>query len=228
MTNMMEAVLNSGLAYGVREQGFTAPAAGKTGSSHDAWFAGYTSNLLCIVWVGFDDYTDLKITGARAAAPIWGDFMKRAIQLPRYSNPRPFNAPDGVVVVQLDKNTNRLATAACPDTYTAAFIAGTEPKETCDQATGVGGVLSKIGNFFGLKPAPPPTQQPAQPVINPAQRMASTAVNTPPAQAQPQQQQPGDKKKKGFFSRIFGAMKDDEPAPQNPQSQSPPPTAQPH
>ena len=62
MTNMMEGVINFGLGYGpVRARGFDRPAAGKTGSSHDGWFAGYTSNLLCIVWVGFDDYSDLRI-----------------------------------------------------------------------------------------------------------------------------------------------------------------------
>ena len=71
MTNMMEGVINNGTAAGVRARGFTAPAAGKTGTSHDAWFAGYTSNLLCIVWVGYDDYSDLKIEGAKSAAPIW-------------------------------------------------------------------------------------------------------------------------------------------------------------
>jgi len=53
--------------------------------------------------------------------------MKRAIALPQYSNVKDFSQPSGVVDVQLDKMTNRLANAACPDTYTAAFIAGTEP-----------------------------------------------------------------------------------------------------
>ena len=78
MTNMMEGVINNGLGYtAVRLRGFTQPAAGKTGSSHDGWFAGYTSNLLCIVWVGYDDYSDLHLSGAQTAAPIWTEFMKR-------------------------------------------------------------------------------------------------------------------------------------------------------
>ena len=64
--------------YAVRLRGFTPPAAGKTGSSHDGWFAGYTSNLLCIVWVGYDDYSDLRLSGAQTAAPIWAEFMKKA------------------------------------------------------------------------------------------------------------------------------------------------------
>ncbi len=63
--SLLEGVMNYGTAAAVRGHGFTAPAAGKTGTSHDAWFAGYTSNLICIVWVGNDDYTDIK-TGRRA------------------------------------------------------------------------------------------------------------------------------------------------------------------
>src|SRR5438067_5470502 len=90
MTDMMEGVINNGLGFSaVRGRGFQQPAAGKTGSSHDGWFAGYTSNLLCIVWVGFDDYSDLRLSGAQTAAPIWTDLMKKAAELPRYSEMKP-------------------------------------------------------------------------------------------------------------------------------------------
>ncbi|MGA7295638.1 MAG: PBP1A family penicillin-binding protein, partial [Terriglobales bacterium] len=139
MTNMLEGVMNFGTAAGVRTSGFAAPAAGKTGTSHDGWFAGYTSNLLCIVWVGYDDYSDIRLSGAQTAAPIWTDFMKKAIVLPEYSDVKPFTQPEGVVDVQLDKITNRLATPTCPDDYTIAFISGTEPHDTCDQTGGVQG-----------------------------------------------------------------------------------------
>ena len=81
LTTMLEGVINNGTGYPVRARGFEAPAAGKTGTSHDAWFAGYTSNLLCIVWVGNDDYSDIKLAGGVAAAPIWAEFMKRAVQV---------------------------------------------------------------------------------------------------------------------------------------------------
>jgi len=156
-TNMMEAVMNGGTAAGVRGMGFTAPAAGKTGTDHDAWFAGYTSSLLCIVWVGNDDYTPLdpenrgRIQGAQVAAPIWAAFMKKAILLPQYSDTNEFTPPDGVQIVTLDQNTNLLADGACPDDYTAAFLDGTAPTETCDHK-GPGGddhrnILQKI---FGL------------------------------------------------------------------------------
>ena len=157
MTNMLEGVMNFGTAYPVRLRGFTAPAAGKTGTSHDGWFAGYTSNLLCIVWVGYDDYSDLRLSGAQTAAPIWAEFMKKAVALPEYADVKPFNQPEGVVDVQLDKITNRLATPACPDDYTIAFVAGTEPRDTCDQTSGVQGFFSRIFGGNSEKALPPPT-----------------------------------------------------------------------
>ena len=132
-TSMMESVLQGdGTGAGVRNLGFFSPAAGKTGTSHDAWFAGFTSNLLCVVWVGNDDYSDIKLQGAQAAAPIWATFMKQAVLLPAYSDTNDFTPPDGVVVETLDKTTNLLADSACPDDYTAAFLDGTAPTDTCD------------------------------------------------------------------------------------------------
>ena len=110
-TDMMENVIDGMVRQRASAcAGFTAPAAGKTGTEHDAWFAGFTSNLLCIVWVGNDDYTDLKLEGAHAAAPIWAEFMKKAVLLPQYSDTNQFTPPDGVEIVKLDKNTNLLAT----------------------------------------------------------------------------------------------------------------------
>ena len=72
------------------------PPRARTGTSHDAWFAGYSSNLLCIIWIGNDDYTDVKLQGALAAAPMWADFMQRAIRLPQYSDMHDFTKPEGV------------------------------------------------------------------------------------------------------------------------------------
>jgi penicillin-binding protein 1B len=151
-TNMMENVLRGeGTGAGVRNRGFISPAAGKTGTSHDAWFAGFTSNLLCIVWVGNDDYTDIKLEGAHAAAPIWAEFMKKAVLLPQYSDTHEFTRPDGVDVVAIDKVSNLLSDASCPDSYDAAFLAGTAPTDTCDHPPDHRNLLQKI---FGLgKPA---------------------------------------------------------------------------
>jgi penicillin-binding protein 1B len=150
--NMMQAVLQgNGTGAGVRNMGFKAPAAGKTGTSHDAWFAGFTSNLLCVVWVGNDDYTDIKLEGAHAAAPIWADFMKKAVLLPQYSDTNEFPAPEGVEIVSLDKATNLLSDEACPESYSAAFLDGTAPTDTCDHPADKRNLIQKI---FGLgKPA---------------------------------------------------------------------------
>src|SRR5208337_4868172 len=123
-TDMLENVINHGTGAATRARGFTAPAAGKTGTDHDAWFAGYTSNLLCIVWVGNDDYTDIKIQGADAAAPIWAEFMKKAVLLPQYSDTHEFSAPEGVEIVSLDQASNLLSDDTCPDSYDAAFLDG--------------------------------------------------------------------------------------------------------
>jgi penicillin-binding protein 1B len=147
-TSLMQNVLRGdGTGAGVRGMGFISPAAGKTGTSHDAWFAGFTSNLLCIVWVGNDDYTDVKIEGAHAAAPIWAAFMKKAVTLPQYSDTNEFRSPEGVEVVSIDKTSNLLSDASCPDGYEAAFLAGTAPMETCDHPGDHRNILQKI---FGL------------------------------------------------------------------------------
>ena len=181
MTDMMEGVINNGLALSaVRGHGFEQPAAGKTGTSHDGWFAGYTSNQLCIVWIGFDDYSEIHLTGSETAAPIWTEFMKEAALVPRYSDMKPFAQPSGVVDVQLDKITNLLATPSCPQTYTSAFIVGTEPASTCDQGNGIPGILSRI---LGL---------------GSGQRTGENAQTDQPAE-----------KKKGLLGKIVGIFKDD-------------------
>ena len=143
-TSMMEDVINGGTAAGVRGMGFSSPAAGKTGTSHDAWFAGFTSNLLCVVWVGNDDYTDIKIEGAHAAAPIWAEFMKHAVQLPQYSDTNGFGAPDGIEVVKIDKDSNMLSDDTCPDGYNAAFLEGTAPTMPCDHPADRRTLIQKI------------------------------------------------------------------------------------
>jgi len=147
-TSLMESVLQGqGTGAGVRNMGFLAPAAGKTGTSHDAWFAGFTSNLLCVVWVGNDDYTDINLEGARAAAPIWAEFMKKAVQLPQYSDTNDFVPPPGVQIVDIDKTSNLLTDAACPDGDELAFLDGTAPTDTCDHPPDHRNIFQKI---FGL------------------------------------------------------------------------------
>jgi penicillin-binding protein 1B len=131
MVNLMEEVLRSGTGAEVRAMGFTPPAAGKTGTSRDGWFAGFTSRLLCIVWVGFDDYRELGLEGAHSALPIWTEFMKQALQYSNYRDTREFPEPGGVTSVKLCAESHQLATPQCPDTYTEVFLDGTQPSSAC-------------------------------------------------------------------------------------------------
>ena len=209
---LMEQVLNNphGTGAGMRSMGFTAPAAGKTGTSHDAWFAGFTSNLLCVVWVGNDDYSQLNIEGDRAAGPIWGDFMSAAVKLPQYSDTKQFFPPPGVRQVQLDDNTNLLADASCPNDWTAFFLEGTQPTQTCDHSLGV--LPNFLHKIFGIG------QQPGNPSSPPNSGQQAHPQPAQPAQSQNQKsgQAPEQKKKKpGFWSRLFGRGNNDKNDQQN-------------
>ncbi len=214
LTDMLQGVINGGTGSIVRSR-FDSPAAGKTGTSHDAWFAGYTSNLLCLVWVGNDDYTDIKMEGAHAAAPIWTEFMLRARKLRRYHDMKPFVPAQGVIPVHLDKLTNLPADESCPDDYDADFIDGTIPAATCDHPDGSS--RNFFQKMFGIgihrelvlppvtQPAPGPAQQPAGNPVGalPGQPLApgnATPATTPAPEPK--------EKKKGFWKRLFGGKKD--------------------
>jgi penicillin-binding protein 1B len=131
VTNMMESVINEGTATYVRDMGFRLEAAGKTGTTNDlrdAWFVGFTPELLTVVWVGFDDNQPVGLSGAQAALPIWTPFMTRALA-GRTSTP--FDVPEGVKFAEICTASGKLAAAHCPKTFTEAFVAGTEPMEQC-------------------------------------------------------------------------------------------------
>ena len=132
VSDMMRSVIDEGTAASARGLGFTAPAAGKTGTTNDyrdAWFVGFTPDLLCVVWVGFDDNTPVGLSGTRAALPIWVDFMKVALG---GRKPTPFAPPpEGIVFVDIDRETGLLANPSCPKVRSEAFVAGTEPREPC-------------------------------------------------------------------------------------------------
>ena len=131
VTNMMRSVLNEGTAAAARSMGFTLDAAGKTGTTNDlrdAWFVGFTPDLLTVVWVGLDDNQPIGLSGAQAALPIWAAFMARATA----GQPaETFDVPDGIVFVDIDKDTGKLATPNCPHVFRESFLAGTEPTELC-------------------------------------------------------------------------------------------------
>ena len=86
MDQLLEEVVRSGTGAGMYGRGINFPVAGKTGTSHDGWFAGFTSKLICVVWVGFDDNRELNLEGAHSALPVWAEFMKRAHEHREYRN----------------------------------------------------------------------------------------------------------------------------------------------
>jgi penicillin-binding protein 1B len=131
VTNMMRSVINEGTGAGARAAGFVHDAAGKSGTTNDlrdAWFVGFTPELLTVVWVGLDDNQPVGLRGTQAALPIWTTFMKRALS----GRPSvPFHTPDGITFVEIDRDTGKLATAECPRIFKEAFLQGTEPAEVC-------------------------------------------------------------------------------------------------
>jgi penicillin-binding protein 1B len=115
VTDTLSDVVNRGTAARVRQLGYQGPAAGKTGTSSDAWFAGYTPNLLVVVWVGFDDNQDLNMTGGEASVPIWTEFIKRAMQLRPDLAAERFNRPAGLDRIEIDPETGMIANEYCPN-----------------------------------------------------------------------------------------------------------------
>ncbi len=192
VTSLMQDVINRGTGVTVRSLGFAAPAAGKTGTSRDGWFAGFTSNLLCVVWIGFDDNRDLELSGSQSAAPVWAEFMKRAVKLPQYQNTQPFTPPPGVIAESIDPQTGQLATPSCPQTVTEYFVSGSEPTQMCELHGGhmaQGNWLSHLFEKNGNPPSPASGQ--ASAATNPT----VTPGDTPAAQPE---------KKKGLLGKVFG------------------------
>ncbi len=131
VTNMMRAVMNEGTGAGARNQGFRLNAAGKSGTTNDlrdAWFVGFTPELLTVVWVGFDDNTPVGLGGSQAALPIWSSFMRRALAARADQS---FSVPDGIVFADIDPLTGQLAGPFCPRRISEAFLEGTDPWEQC-------------------------------------------------------------------------------------------------
>ena len=131
VTNMMRSVLNEGTGAGARAAGFALDAAGKTGTTNDlrdAWFAGFTPELLTVVWVGLDDNQPLGLSGTQAALPIWTSFMARALAGRTNAT---FNVPEGISFLDIDRDTGKIAAPGCPRVFKEAFLSGTEPREVC-------------------------------------------------------------------------------------------------
>jgi membrane carboxypeptidase/penicillin-binding protein len=131
LTDMLMAVVDHGTARAARGALKGTAFAGKTGTSRDGWFAGYTPNLVCVVWVGFDDGEQLGLTGAESALPVWTEFMKGAVELRPELGGASFLRPAGVTNVEIDPATGQLASASCPQRERIATTAALAPAGEC-------------------------------------------------------------------------------------------------
>ena len=209
----MEDVLRgTGTGARARSMGFTLPAAGKTGTSRDGWFAGFTSKIICVVWVGFDDNRDFKLEGAHSALPIWVEFMKRAHQHEEYKNVHSFQPPDGVVTVDIDEDTGELAAPNCPKdkVRSEVFIAGSQPLQICHLHGSGRTLVSGWDPVQQTAPAEAPAPENGGTVVavvqNPQSRQAAPAQRSIPIAPAPAAQ-PEPPKKKGFFGRLKDIFK---------------------
>jgi 1A family penicillin-binding protein len=221
MTTMLADVVNAGTGARARQLGFTLPAAGKTGTTNDfndAWFVGYTPKIVAGVWVGFDQPHTILPNGFAAdlAVPLWTGFMKVATE---GDKPEWLVPPSGVTTATVCRMSGKIATDGCQSVevvnktgqverrsmvYTEYFARGTAPIEYCDQHAAPG-LMTRIAGLFGAgeHPAPPPVQNTGLP---PAPAAAAVTPAVEPA-IEPAPEPP--KKKRGFWSKLFGVGRDD-------------------
>jgi penicillin-binding protein 1B len=131
VTSLLQGVVDRGTARAVRDAGIRFPVAGQSGTTNEgrgAWFAGFTPDLLAVVWVGFDRADSIGLSGAQAALPIWIDFMKAATT---GRPPTPFLVPPGIQTAWVDPESGALATPRCPTRFEESFFEGEAPVEPC-------------------------------------------------------------------------------------------------
>ncbi len=224
MAQMLADVIDGGTAYKARALGFTLPAAGKTGTTNgynDAWFVGFTPGVLAGVWVGYDQPQTIMHNGyaGDVAVPMWTRFMKQA---PADAKPQWYPVPANVVSVRVCRMSGKLAVDGCEHVpvvtkngdvqvrsmaYYEYFVRGTEPTETCD-LHGAPSLLNRLVGVFGGGNAQQPVPLsslglPTAPAPSPVVTEKPTAGQQPQASADKEQ----PKKKKGFWSRLFGLGK---------------------
>jgi penicillin-binding protein 1A len=224
MSSMLADVVNAGTAYKARQQGFTLPAAGKTGTTNDyvdAWFVGYTPHIVTGVWVGFDQPQTIIANGygGDLSVPIWASFMKVAT---KGDKPDWIDRPSNVVGVNVCRLSGKLPNDGCGNVevvsddgtidtksmiYTDYFVRGTQPTTLCPLHPGRS-VFATMANALGIqvgKPAPVPADAAAVPPT------ASGTAGAAPQQGAAQSAQADDqpkKKKRGFWAKLFGVGDD--------------------
>jgi penicillin-binding protein 1A len=234
MSSMLSDVISAGTAYRARQIGFTLPAAGKTGTTndyHDAWFVGFTPKLVTGVWVGFDAPRTIVSNGyaGELAVPIWASFMKRAT---RGDKAEWLERPSNVTTANVCRVSGKLPNEGCQSVlvesndgsierrsmvYTEYFVRGSQPTDTCPLHQPLS-FMDRLAGIFGKEAGTPAA---AEDVGVPAPPPASTSGSKPSAVAErrgadPKPDEPAEtsveqpKKKRGFWSRLFGRGDKDE------------------
>ena len=231
MSSMLSDVVDHGTGYRARQLGFTLPAAGKTGTTNDyldAWFVGFTPHVVTGVWIGFDQPQTIIANGygGELAVPIWTGFMKAATKGDKRDW---FDRPDNVIAVNVCRISGRLPNSGCGHVevisqdgeidarsmvYTDYFVRGKQPTSVCplhstpsllDRLAGVfgGGDDSRpvSAEDVGL-PSPVPARTSGQPAPTAPSAARPPAAAKAPAKAEAPDEEP--KKKRGFWSRLFG------------------------
>lgn len=133
INSALRGVLDRGTGSSARALGFTGLAAGKTGTTSDykdSWFVGYTTDLLALAWVGYDEGTPTGLSGASGALPIWSRFMQKTN--PPGASQVDFPATDNIILVKIAPS-GKLHKSSCGEPFEEAFLRGTEPTQWCDE-----------------------------------------------------------------------------------------------
>jgi 1A family penicillin-binding protein len=215
MTSMLSDVVNYGTAYKARQEGFTLPAAGKTGTTNDyvdAWFVGFTPHLVTGVWVGFDKPRTIIANGfaGELAVPLWARFMKQATAKDAADT---FKLPEGMIAVAVCRLSGQLPNAACDRVITEYFARGTAPTQVCQLhsfftegqfVSTYPGNVNVTGSGAAVTDAPRPASDTREAPAAVAAQANPEIVMAPEHDDQP-------KKKRGFWGRIFGRGDKDKP-----------------
>ena len=228
MSTMMADVINAGTGARARRLGFTLPAAGKTGTTNDfndAWFVGYTPHLAAGVWVGFDQPHTIVPNGFAAdiAVPAWATFMKAAT---KNDKPEWLLPPPGITTATVCRISGKLATEGCQDVevvtkddriehrsmiYTEYFARGTEPTSYCDLHPTRGMQTKSTAALGGETPSPSPARVDETGTPTPTATSGASAPTGAVVTEAPEMTPSAPvKKKRGFWSRVFGLGKDSE------------------
>lgn len=131
LTSVLQGVFERGTAQRARQDGFRDPLAGKTGTTNDrrdSWFGGYSRDAATVVWVGYDDNSTTRLSGTRAALPVWARYVQKVRPPGGYGM---FPLPPGISTAVIDPESGELATDECPEVITEVFLTGHEPTEVC-------------------------------------------------------------------------------------------------